>query len=174
MKESYVKGLSEHEVTSSTAEIVRARPKHWRRPELVVYFLVSAYSDWNRENVTSRNLQFSEPLAKSMSSSRERGDKSHFPTTIVMLVLGSIDELETQAAFCKRLFGSEISDPWAADCASLGRCSGRSLRVNVGWGRGPGGSSAATPGWHFGPDFPRGVTTRSPAFRWAFVENQRK
>ena len=48
-------------------------------------------------------MKNAEPLAKSISSSLESGDKSLFPATIVMLVLGSTSNPNTGAAFCKRL-----------------------------------------------------------------------
>jgi hypothetical protein len=38
------------------------------------------------------SFHFGEALAKSMSSKRKSGDKSLFPTTIVMLVPGSIKQ----------------------------------------------------------------------------------
>jgi len=54
-------------------------------------------------------LQKEEVIAKSMRSKRERGDKSRFPTSIVILVQDSINETKPQAAFCERLVKFEIS-----------------------------------------------------------------
>ena len=47
-----------------------------------------------------RDSQNEEVIAKSMSSNPERGDKSLFPTTIVMLVLG----FQSMSLNPKRLF----------------------------------------------------------------------
>jgi hypothetical protein len=40
---------------------------------------------------------------RSMSPDPKSGDKSSFPTTIVMMVMGSINDLKTKAACCKGL-----------------------------------------------------------------------
>src|SRR5262249_1226292 len=53
-----------------------------------------------------RDSQNEEVIAKSMSSNPERGDKSLFPTTIVMLVLG----FQSMSLNPKRLFGRDSQD----------------------------------------------------------------